>query len=473
MPFLDVRDRAEHPRLVIGADEIWDGSLIASDSPRILRLSPFPSSGAASSLIDWGRDLGHLLTAVGESSVLLGLDPIESRDLRPLLAGILDGIGGLEPLGTIDIVLGTGTGLTPAEVTSAIEIELALRRGTEIARELTNARANQLGPAEFARRAEELAAEHGLGIRVWDAPELEEGGFGGIIAIGQGSKRPPALVELWLPGGSEAANTSDAADTSAKSAGTAAPPTGALAFAGKGITFDTGGHSLKSPDAMYSMHTDCAGAAAVLGGLVALAMTGSPCPIHAVLPLAENVPGPESVLPGDVVTMRSGAGLEIVDTDFEGRVVLADALALIGEHEPAAVVTLATLTYQAMVALGPEIAAVLARDDELGNRLLTTSATTGEEMWRLPWAQRYADQIRSDAPGATLRNHPRTDTGRAITAALLLGEFVADTVPFAHIDFAGPAVRTVRGGPEATGWGVRTVHELATDFTDSRNRRDR
>lgn len=332
--------------------------------------------------------------------------------------------------------------------------ETALERGVELARRLTDARSNQLDPAGFAEIARTLADELGLGLRVTEAAQLAEQGFGGLTAIGSGSSRPPALVELWLPGCSDDRPRLDE------------PPRGAIAIAGKGITFDSGGLSLKGTSAIYGMHTDCAGAASVLGAIVALAEQGCRAPVYAALPLAENIPGPDSVRPGDVVIMRSGAGLEIVDTDFEGRVVLADAIALLQESQPRAVITVATLTYQAAVALGPEIAALLSRDDELSRRLLAAADRAGEALWPLPWAERYAAQILSSAPGADYRNHPRADTGRAITAALLLGAFVDPATPFAHIDFAGPAVATLDGSPVATGYGVRTLVELVTGWTE-------
>ncbi len=328
----------------------------------------------------------------------------------------------------------------------------AIARGVDVAVSLTNARANQLDPRRFTQIACALAAELGLGVRVTDAVQLAEEGFGGIIAIGSGSSHPPSLVELWLPGEGPLGEE---------------PPHGAIALAGKGITFDSGGLSLKDPSAMYSMHTDCAGAATVLGALVALAELGCTVPVYAALPLAENMPGPEAIRPGDVVTMRSGVGLEIIDTDFEGRVVLADAVALLSESQPQAVITMATLTYQAVVALGPEIAALLGRDAALTQRLLDAADRVDEALWPLPWADRYIAQIRSNAPGAVYRNHPRADTGRALTAALLLGEFLDPGIPFAHVDFAGPAVRMQDGGPVATGYGVRTLVELVTSWPAS------
>lgn len=482
MPFIHAQNHPARPATVVTATTRPSKPVIDSAPPTVFRLPPFPHEDESAAVLSWGRELGRFILGVlsvgedhahsdkmrsfeesgGECLVDLGQLNLNVTQLRLIFAGIISGFGSVRVLSTSTIVIDTQ--LTPGEVNQAIEVELALGWGTEIARDLTDARANQLSPIEFARRAESLATEHALGFRMWTADDLATEGFGGITAIGQGSTRPPVLVELWITEPARRHSETEGLPAGANASPSCEPPSGALAIAGKGITFDTGGLSLKLPEAMYSMHTDCAGAAAVLGAMVALAITGSSTAIHAVLPLAENVPGPDSVLPGDVVTLRDGTGLEIVDTDFEGRVVLADALSLISEYGPRAVVSLATLTYQATIALGPDIGAVFGRDQEFATELLSAANIAGEEVWPLPWATRYADQIRSSAPGATLRNHPRADTGRAITAALLLGEFVDPSVPFAHIDFGGPAVRHETGSVRATGWGVRTVYELA--FSD-------
>ena len=321
--------------------------------------------------------------------------------------------------------------------------EQAIEQGVKLATGLTDARSNQLTPELFAETALRLTSGTDLRVRIRQADELRDQGFGGITAIGAGSARQPVLLELWL-GPSETE-----------------PPSGALAFAGKGVTFDSGGLSLKSPTAMYSMHTDCAAAAAVFAGMLTLADTDYDSPLYAVLPLVENIPGPTSARPGDVVRMRNGTGVEIVDTDFEGRVILADALSLICESQPQSVVSFATLTYQSIVALGQEIGALLGRDEDLGSLVLEAAESAGEAMWALPWATRYEGHLKSIAPGAQLRNHPLNDTGRAITAALFLGQFVSQGIPYAHVDMAGPALRSTPDGPLATGYGVRTVVEVA------------
>lgn len=332
---------------------------------------------------------------------------------------------------------------------NALRTEETYTQAVTLAAELTDARANQLTPQDFAARARAIAQASGLGFRITEQDDLERKQYGGITAIGAGSAHPPVLIELWWNGGD---------------APSATPPEHAIALAGKGVTFDSGGLSLKPPAAMYSMHTDCAGAATVLAAMSALQSSGISQPVYAALPVVENIPGPNSVRPGDVVTMRNGLGLEIIDTDFEGRVVLADAISKLAESHPLAVVSLATLTYQIVVALGPEIAGVFSRDPELGARITTAASAAGEAVWPMPWATRYAAQLRSSAPGADVRNHPLAESGRAITAALFLGEFTRDEIPFAHIDCAGPAVISTADGPSATGFGVRTLLELLSQW---------
>ncbi|KUF07862.1 leucyl aminopeptidase family protein [Leucobacter sp. G161] len=412
-------------------------------------LPPIPTGNASREcLSSWGERAGELLRAQGGESgplptLTLTGSSLTTAEFRQILAGLLAAISG--PSGDETFDLPVEIDIPAAEFTRAVVEEHRLHRAETLAKSLTDARSNQLTPAMFAERASEVAVANGLGFRLTTAPSLRAEGFGGITAIGQGSVKPPVLVELWfsgtLPPGDE-------------------PPADAIGLAGKGVTFDAGGLSLKPPSAMYSMHTDCAGAATVLATLSVLRDFGVTQPVYAALPLVENIPGPASIRPGDVVHTRSGVGVEIIDTDFEGRVVLADAIARLSEAAPRAVISVATLTYQIEVALGPEIAGLFARDHALGGRLLRAADQSAEALWEMPWATRYASQLRSTAPGATLRNHPLSDTGRAITAALFLGEFAPADVPFAHIDCSGPAVRATPDGPLATGYGVRTLVEL-------------
>ncbi len=309
-------------------------------------------------------------------------------------------------------------------------------RGVALARFLVNAPPNLLTPARFASIASEAAAARGWSCQTYDRAAIVDGGFGALAAIGSGSANEPRLVVV---------------DTASEQTG---PPR--VALVGKGITFDSGGLSLKSPDAMQGMRTDMAGAAALFAGLLTtrLDLLGR---VQLVLPLAENLPGPEACRPGDIVTAWNGTAIQILDTDFEGRVVLADALALAASSEPELLVDFATLTYQAEIALGPKIAAVIGRSDAAVELLLTAAGRAGEAMWQLPWAPQYLDQVRTSFG---VRNHPLASSGRALTAALFLGEFVPETVPWVHVDMAGPVWDGDPSGENATGFGVRTVVEL-------------
>ena len=347
-----------------------------------------------------------------------------------LIEAVVDGLAGGYP------------GSEPVEILIDPEDLASARRGilaadtVRLVRRLVSAPANVLTPAEAARWSTEIAARSELDCTVLGPDELREQGFGAICAIGSGSINGPRLVRLTHHG---------------------EPGGPVLSLVGKGITFDSGGLSLKSPAAMQNMRLDVGGAATILAVMGALSRVGSAVTVDAVLPFAENLPGPGAVRPGDVVTAWSGTQIQILDSDFEGRVVLADALAFAAARNPTLMVDLATLTYQAEIALGPEIAAVFARDDEAAARLLEAAAGAGEPMWQLPWATRYLDQVRT---GFGVRNHPLHDSGRAITAALFLGEFVPESIPWVHCDMTGPAWAGDASGDGATGFGARTLLTL-------------
>lgn len=339
-----------------------------------------------------------------------------------------------------------GTGSVELSVAPALRKPVA--RGlltaavVRLAALLVSAPANVLTPARTAEWAEQIAARAGLTCTLLGPDELTAGGFGALLAIGAGSTDGPRLVRLTR---------------------TARPGAPTIALVGKGITFDSGGLSLKSPAAMQPMRMDVAGAATVLAALAAIPHLDPGVGITAVLPLAENLVGPDAVRPGDVVRAWNGTEIQILDTDFEGRVVLADALALAASTRPDLLVDLATLTYQAEIALGPDIAAVLGRDDLAVQRWLDAAATAGEPMWRLPWAHRYLDQVRTPSG---VRNHPLRDTGRALTAALFLGEFVPADVPWVHCDMSGPAWRGDASVDGATGFGARTLLALLDNLSE-------
>jgi leucyl aminopeptidase len=371
--------------------------------------------------------------AVAAGECLSGgdVEVVVPPDCRELVAALVDGLAtGCRAPEPVRLLL-------PADHLEDARRGLLAAAVARLAAALVSAPANLLTPQRAAEWAGEIAGRADLECTVLEPEEVLAQGFGGLAAIGAGSANGPRLVRLRysVPGGGPV-----------------------LALVGKGITFDSGGLSLKSPAAMQSMRLDVAGAATVLAVMAGLRRARCPISVQAVLPFAENLPGPGAMRPGDAVTAWNGTQIQLLDLDFEGRVVLADALALAAADRPDLLVDLATLTYQAEIALGPEIAAVLGRDQDAVARLLAAATATGEPMWQLPWAARYADQVRTPSG---VRNHPLRDSGRALTAALFLGEFVPPDVPWVHCDMTGPAWRGDASGDGGTGFGARTLLALA------------
>ena len=311
------------------------------------------------------------------------------------------------------------------------------------ARQIANQPGNLFFPATLADEAVRLAAEseERLKVEILDEHELRERGFGGLLAVGGGSARPPRLVILRYEGG--------------------APGEAPLAFVGKAITFDSGGISIKPAQGMEEMVWDKCGGIAVLGAMQGVVKLRPPRNIVGIIASAENMTGPGAYRPGDIVTVYDGRQIEINNTDAEGRVVLADALGYARKDcQAAAIVDLATLTGACVVALGDWAAGMWTTDDALQNRLLTACETSGERLWPMPLYPEYSEQIKSDV--ALIKNSSGRPGG-ACTAAAFLRTFVEDT-PWAHLDIAGPAAITkdradlARG---ATGFGVRALLELA------------
>jgi len=313
--------------------------------------------------------------------------------------------------------------------------------GVTIARDLINTPSIGKSPATLADFASQLAAEAGLRARVLDEKQIESEGLGGLRGVSLGASNPPRLVELWY-------EPDD--------------PKAFLAVVGKGIVFDSGGLSLKTAEGMETMKTDMSGAAAVFGAMKVIAALGLPVKVLGIAPLTENMPGGGALRPGDVLTARNGKTIEVLNTDAEGRLVLADGLSLAAEHEPDLIVDLATLTGACMVALGEKIAGLFGADEPAA-LVEAAAAAAGERVWRLPIPDDYRKNIDSDI--ADMKN-TGTKYGGAISAALLLKEFIGD-VPWVHLDIAGPARATeaehylTKGG---TGFGVRTLVQLARDM---------
>ena len=327
----------------------------------------------------------------------------------------------------------------PSAVRDAVRHATAVVNAVHLARDLANTPSLEKTPEWLAGRAREACEAAGIDVRIRDETELAAEGFGGIVGVGQGSSRPPRLLEAsWSPAGA----------------------TRHVVLVGKGITFDSGGLSIKPPDGMISMKTDMAGGAAVIATMTALAALGVGVKVTALVPMAENMPGAASMRPGDVLRHYGGRTSEVLNTDAEGRLVLADALAYaVAELNPDAVVDIATLTGAAYLGLGKRHAAFYATTDGLRDELVAAASAAGERVWAMPLVEDYRDALDSDI--ADLRNVGQPGkhySGGSITAALFLREFVGRT-PWAHLDVAGPA-RSDGDEDEitkgATGFGVRT-----------------
>ncbi len=321
----------------------------------------------------------------------------------------------------------------------------AVARGVNLARDLANLPPNDLTPARLAERARELAAAFDLPITVLGPAEMREQGFGGILAVGQGSVNEPRFIAI---------------DYGVQYAGA---PT--ICLVGKGMTFDSGGISIKPAENMDAMKMDMSGAAAVLGALHAIAEMQLPLHVVALIGAAENMPGGSAYRPGDILKTLSGKTIEVLNTDAEGRIVLADALAYAQRYNPSAIIDLATLTGAIGVALGPHAIGLFANDDALAQRLLRAGEAAGERAWQLPLWQPYREMVKSEI--ADVRNTAGRQGG-AITAAAFLNAFVGD-YPWVHLDIAGTAWTDAK--PKAyqpkgaTGVGVRLLLQALRDWT--------
>jgi len=304
------------------------------------------------------------------------------------------------------------------------------------ARDLVNTPAGDLPPAEIAKAAQSMAKQAGLTCKVWNESQLAQGGFGGILGVGKGSVNPPRLIELTYQG-----------------AGARTAPIG---LTGKGIAFDSGGLSLKDAAGMETMKMDMGGAASILATMQAIARLKTKVNVVAAIPCSENMPSGSAQKPGDVITHRGGKTSEVLNTDAEGRLVLADALAYLAEKDPVCIVDTATLTGACMIALGTDVAGAMGTSDELAAELIRAGATAGEPIWQLPLYPAYRKLI--DSKVADIKNVGKR-YGGAITAAWFLAEFVGD-VPWVHLDIAGPAYSengNDLGPAGATGMPVRTL----------------
>ena len=330
----------------------------------------------------------------------------------------------------------------------------ALAQAVHTVRDLVNAPPSALFPESFADAARELCASTKVSVEVLAESELREGGFGGILGVGQGSTRGPRLVKL-----------------------TYSPPSAKqhVALVGKGITFDSGGLSLKPPAAMIGMKYDMTGAATVLAVLVAVAQLGLSVRLTGWLCLAENMPSGSALRPGDVITVKGGTTVEVLNTDAEGRLVLADGLVAASAEHPDAIVDVATLTGAAVIALGNRYVGAMG-DEALVARLVAASVRVGETFWPMPIPAEVRPMLASDIADIANIKPGNTAAGMLIAAAFLR-DFVGTSIegdaehaiPWAHLDIAGPANNGGSGwgftGKGPTGVSVRTLVELAEEFS--------
>ncbi|MGN6816314.1 MAG: leucyl aminopeptidase [Solirubrobacterales bacterium] len=332
----------------------------------------------------------------------------------------------------------------PAEFAATVARARVTAEAQNRSRDLQGTPANFATPRFLAERAEEIAAgSDALDIEVFGRAELEEKGMGGLVAVGQGSAEEPKLIVLHYAGGGSGPK---------------------VAFVGKGVTFDTGGISLKPGAGMHEMKMDMSGAAAVLEATAAIAQLGLSLDLLALIPTTENMPSGMAIKPGDVITQYNGKTVEVNNTDAEGRLILADALAYAVEQGAERIVDLATLTGAVEVALGSTYAGLISNDDVLAAAVIEAGEITGELVWRLPLHPEYKELMKGTV--ADLSNLAKKRKAGTITAASFLEEFVDET-PWAHLDIAGTSWGVGREyvGNDASGFGVQLLVELAHHFS--------
>ncbi len=402
---------------------------------------------------------GRLARAEGAKRIAVRLGSAAGEGLKPegaaraAVEGISLGLYRMDQYKTKDreklrekridrAVLCGGRASLPA-VRRGVRLGKIFAEGTAFARDLVNTPSNEKRPAELAAIVRRMARREGLRIKVLDHRELRRRKMGALLAVGRGSASPPRLVVLeYRPRGGGAK--------------------GPVAFVGKGITFDTGGISIKPSAGLEQMTMDMSGAAAVFGAMMCVARLKPRVPVVAVAPLAENMLGGDATRPGDIVRAMSGTTVEIHNTDAEGRLVLADALHYCKTiYKPQCMVDLATLTGACMIALGEKLSGLYGTHDELISRLKDLGKETGDGVWHMPLSPEFGEMMKGKL--ADLCNISGTRYGGANTAAAFLQHF-AEGVPWAHLDIAGTA-HTSKQGPYTpaggTGEGVRLLAELA------------
>jgi leucyl aminopeptidase len=395
----------------------------------------------------------------GTGKVALVLGPMSGAGLRALAEGAALGgyrfagyrskprPGDREPVGAVSIVVpDAGDKKARAELKRAAVVADAVTH----TRNWVNAAPNELRPPRFAEQVAAVAGKAGLAVEVLDDRALRKAGYGGILAVGEGSPEGPRLVRLvYRPRGKAIAR---------------------VALVGKGITFDTGGLSIKPAAGMWEMKSDMAGAAAVAGTMLAIAALKPKVEVVAYLPMAENMVSGTSYRPGDVVTMYSGKRVEVLNTDAEGRMILADAIARACEDEPDYLFETSTLTGGQVTALGKRVSGVMG-SEELHERVRRAGEAVGEPMWPMPLPEEIRKTMTSDVADLLQCSSGLERSGHMLQGGWFLSEFVSEGVRWAHLDMAGPSYHT--GEPYgyvpkgATGVPVRTLLELVADIAEN------
>jgi leucyl aminopeptidase len=337
------------------------------------------------------------------------------------------------------VVLASATVVAKGGSRAADAVARGVAIGTAVClgRDLVNTPGGALTPKVFAAKAVSEGEAVGLEVEVLDKAAIKKAKMGGLLGVNQGSTEEPRFVIMrYVPEGK---------------------PKGKVALVGKGLTFDAGGLSIKPPSSMETMKNDMGGGAAVVAAMTLVPLLAPKVQVTAYIPMTDNMLGGNAMRVGDVLTARNGTTMEVLNTDAEGRLILADALCLAVEDEPDAIIDAATLTGASMVALGDKMAGIMGNHEGLVDRVLAAAESQGEYAWHLPLPEHLRPLIDSDV--ADLRNIATKPFGGALTAGLFLQEFVED-VPWVHIDLAGPAFasapwdETTKGG---TGYGVRTI----------------
>jgi leucyl aminopeptidase len=334
-------------------------------------------------------------------------------------------------------------------VQDALVLGAAVADAVAVARDLVNEPGGTLTPPAFAREAVSLGESYGFEVTVLEKPEIEAAGMGGLLGVNRGSEIDPRFLELrWVPEGK---------------------PRGVVALVGKGITFDSGGLSIKPSEGMITMKGDMGGGAAVVGAFCALSALRPKVEVRGYVPLTDNMTGGDAMRLGDVLRISNGKTVEVHNTDAEGRLVLADALSRASEAGPDAIVDLATLTGACVVALGDDRAGVMGSHDGWVEQVMAAGEAAGEKSWRLPLPDEWRSKLDSDI--ADMKNISDSRYGGASIAALFLEAFVGEGIPWAHVDIAGPAFsdrETALDAKGGTGYGVRTLLALLQGWSKPR-----